>query len=194
MASTLVLLEPFGAEALHMSVSETSRLTSIWGIGFLVSMLASLPIVRRWGKKRSANVGALLASVAFMAIAASGYAGQTELFMAAILLLGLGGGLMTLSNLSFMLDMTLPQAAGLYIGAWGVANFFGQFVGNIASGLLRDQLLLWTGDILFGYLAVFGLEAVGLLFAIWLFQSISVEEFRQNAQVRIAEVLALAGG
>ncbi|MCB0127373.1 MAG: PucC family protein, partial [Caldilineaceae bacterium] len=127
----------------------------------------------------------------FAAIIITGLLQNVSLFMGAVFLLGLGGGLMTISNLSFMLDMTIPQAAGLYIGAWGVANFAGQALGSILSGLLRDLLYQLTGHVLSGYLLVFGLEVVGLLIAIGLFRTISVEEFRRNAEVRLADVLAL---
>ena len=73
---------------------------------------------------------------------------------------------MTVSNLSFMLDMTVVQAAGLYIGAWGVANFAGQALGNIASGLIRDVAFRLTGSEMVGYSTVFALEIVGLIAAI----------------------------
>lgn len=188
-----VLLEPYGAEAFSMSAGETSRLTAIWGIGVLVALIAGLPIMRRAGKKRSANVGAIVAATAFTLIVVAGVVKLPALFIGAVLVLGLGGGMMTVSNLSFMLDMTVPEAAGLYIGAWGVANFAGQALGAIASGLIRDVLPQLTGQPLTGYMAVFGLEVAGLLLAVWLFRSISVEQFRATAQMRIQEVLALVG-
>lgn len=187
-----VLLEPFGAEALALPVAMTSRLTSIWGVGLFLTLLGGLPLVRRWGKKPSANVGALVTALAFALIIATGVAGQSSLFMATVFLLGLGGGLMTVSNLSFMLDMTVPQAAGLYMGAWGVANFAGQAVGNIISGLVRDLLYWLTGNAILGYITVFGLEILGLLAAVWLLRTISVEQFRRDAEVRLADIVVLA--
>ncbi len=188
-----VLLEPFGAEALGMTPAATSRLTALWGIGVLITLTGGLLLLRRIGKKASANVGAVLTACAFGLIILTGLAGNTSFFMGAVLLLGLGGGLMTISNLSFMLDMTVPEAAGLYIGAWGVANFAGQALGNIASGLLRDATLILTGNRLLGYVTVFGLEILGLLLAIWLLRSISVTEFRRQAELGLQETLALAG-
>lgn len=187
-----VLLEPFGAEALGMTASVTSRLTAIWGAGVFITLTGGLPLMRRMGKKRSANLGALVAAAAFAFIIITGLINAPSLFMGAVFLLGLGGGLMTVSNLSFMLDMTVPEAAGLYIGAWGVANFSGQAIGAIASGLVRDVAFQFTGNALIGYATVFGLEIVGLLAAVWLFRHISVEEFRRDAEVRIQDVLALA--
>jgi len=188
-----VLLEPFGAEALQMPVAQTSRLTSIWGLGVFATLIGGLWLVRRFGKKASANVGAIVTALAFIAIIVTGLIANVQLFMASVFVLGLGGGLMTVSNLSFMLDMTIPAAAGLYIGAWGVANFAGQAFGNIISGLLRDLFYQATGNVLIGYISVFAMEVVGLLIAVWIFRKISVEEFRRDAEVRIHEVLALAG-
>ena len=186
-----VVLEPFGAKALGMSVAATSRLTSIWGTGIFITLLAGIIFVKRWGKRTGANVGAYVTAVAFVFIIASGLLGQSNLFIGSVFLLGLGGGLMTVSNLSFMLDMTVPQAAGLYIGAWSVANFAGQAVGNVISGLLYDLFFWLTGNPLMGYAAVFSLEIAGLLLAVWLFRSINVEKFRRQAEVRLDNVLTL---
>lgn len=186
-----VLLEPFGAEALGLAVAQTSRLTSIWGVGVFLTLTGGLPLVRRLGKKQSAKLGAVIAALAFSLIMVTGLFVNAYAFMGSVFLLGLGGGLMTVSNLSFMLDMTLPQAAGLYIGAWGVANFAGQALGNITSGLIRDAALTLTGNALTGYLTVFGLEVLGLLIAVRLLGTISVDVFRRDAEVRVHEVLAL---
>lgn len=188
-----VLLEPFGAEVLGMPVAQTTRLASIWGVGVFVTLTGGLPLVRRMGKKAAANLGAWITAAAFGGIIVTGITHQVSAFMVAVLVLGLGGGLMTVSNLSFMLDMTVPDAAGLYMGAWGVANFAGQALGNIASGLLRDLVLNFTGLAALGYYLVFALEMVGLLAAVWLFRFISVEAFRRDAQMQLADVLALAG-
>jgi BCD family chlorophyll transporter-like MFS transporter len=188
-----VLLEPFGAEVLGMSVAQTSRLSSIWGIGVFVTLLGGIPLVRYWGKKPSANAGALVAAAGFASIVLCGALGTVPGFMFAILLLGLGAGLMTVANLSFMMDMVIPEAAGLYMGAWGVANFAGQAIGNILSGGLRDLAFWLTRDPIVGYSVVFGLEVVGLFIAIWLFRTISVEQFHRDAEVRLADVLAVAG-
>ena len=187
-----VLLEPFGGDVLGMPIAATARLTSIWGLGFFITMLGGLWVVRRVGKKSAANVGAVIAALGFALIIVSGFAQSTGILWGAVFVLGLGGGLMTVSNLSFMLDMTVAQAAGLYIGAWGVANFAGQALGNIASGLIRDVAYRLTGSEMVGYSTVFALEIVGLIAAIVLFRGITVETFRREAEVQLSDVLAVA--
>lgn len=188
-----VLLEPFGGEVLQMPVAMTSRLTSIWGVGLLITLTGGMLLVRRYGKKKCANMGGALAALAFALIIGAGLIHNVRFFMGAVFLLGLGGGIMTISNLSFMLDMTLPQAAGLYIGAWGVADFIGRAIGTILSGFLRDLLYQVTGQAIVGYSVVFGLEIIGLLMAILLFRHISVDEFRRNAELHLHDVLAMVG-
>jgi len=187
-----VLLEPFGGDVLGMPIAATARLTSIWGLGFFITMLGGLWLVRRAGKKTAANIGAMVAALGFALIILSGVVHSVSLLWGAVFVLGLGGGLMTVSNLSFMLDMTIVQAAGLYMGAWGVANFAGQAVGNIASGLTRDVSFRLTGSQIVGYSTVFALEIVGLLAAVLLFRGITVETFRRQAEVQLSDILAVA--
>ncbi|MEM7132893.1 MAG: BCD family MFS transporter [Chloroflexota bacterium] len=186
-----VLLEPFGGQVLEMDVSQTSRLTAIWGIGVLVTLVSGIYVIRKLGKKSCANIGAILAAIAFGFIIFSGLVKTIPFFQWSIFLLGLGGGLMTISNLSFMLEMTIPKAAGLYMGAWGVANFSGQALGTIASGLIRDVTYQLSNNVTAGYVIVFGLEIVGLVGAVLLFRRITVTRFREDSAMRLDQMLAL---
>ncbi len=188
-----VLLEPFAADALGLSVSATTRLEAIWGVGVFITLLGGLGLVYRFGKRANANAGAVVAILGFIGIIVAGALHNAPFFYAAVFVLGLGSGLMTVSNLSFMLDMTVPQSVGLYMGAWGVANFLAQSLGTIGGALFRDIAYLLTGDVVLGYMTVFGIEIAGLIAAILLFRTISVEQFQREAEVELVDVLALAG-
>ena len=160
-----VLLEPYAADTLGM---------------------------RQFGKRATADAGSSVAIGALLLIVVAGVVGNVFFFQASVFLLGLGSGLMTVSNLSFMLDLTVPQNVGLYIGAWGVANFVAQSAGTVAGALLRDLAFYLTGDIRLGYITVFGLEIVGLAVSLLLFRKISVEAFQRDARLEVVDVLALA--
>lgn len=181
-----VLLEPFGAEVLGMPVAATSRLVSIWGAGFLVTMLGGIPLVRRYGERAVSGAGSCLAAAAFLLISGSGLLGQPYLFMGSVLLLGLGGGLMTQSNLAFMLRMTVPRARALYIGTWSVANFLGQAMIFVPVSL-GESLRLLSGSAWLGYAAVFVLEGAGIIGAIFLLRSIRVEAFQRKANEQLPD-------
>ena len=94
-----------------MTAARAARLTALWSIGVFVTLLVGLPIMRYFGRKWSADLGALLTAVAFACIIISGLMGNVNAFMVSVFGLGLGGSLMTVSNLSFMLDITIPRAA-----------------------------------------------------------------------------------
>ncbi len=181
-----VLLEPFGAEVLGMPVAATSRLVSIWGAGFLVTMLGGIPLVRRYGERAVSGAGSCLAAAAFLLISGSGLLGQPYLFMGSVFLLGLGGGLMTQSNLAFMLRMTVPRARALYIGTWSVANFLGQAMIFVPVSL-GESLRLLSGSAWLGYAAVFVLEGAGIIGAIFLLRSIRVEAFQRKANEQLPD-------
>ena len=188
-----VLLEPFAADALGMSISETTRLEAVWGIGVFITLLGGLGLVRLFGKRANAYAGAGVAITAFGLIIITGALGNVMFFHASVLLLGLGSGLMTVSNLSFMLDMTTPQKVGLYMGVWGVANFLAQSLGTVGGALLRDIAYQLTGNVSLGYMTVFGLAIVGLVVAMMLFRTITVDAFERDEQVELTDVLAIAG-
>ena len=184
-----VLLEPFGAEVLGMSVSDTSRLVSIWGTGFLVTMLAGIPLVSRYGERAVSGAGSCLAAAAFLLIAGSGLLGQPYLFMGSVFLLGLGGGLMTQSNLTFMLRMTVPRARALYIGTWSVATFLAQAMIFVPVGL-GEFIELLSGSPWLGYAAVFLLEGAGIIGAIFMLRSIRIESFQRKANEQLPDLPA----
>jgi len=177
-----ILLEPFGAEAFGMSVRETTRITSIWG-GCMLAMLAVAGMLEgRVNKRILARLGGLIALAGFVLIVASGVTRSLAVFYAGIVLLGIGTGLSTVSNLSLMLDMTTEGSVGLFIGAWGMANALSRLLGSVMGGALRDTVSQAAGDPLAGYLVVFSIMALMLLTSLWMLRRISVGDFRQHAE------------
>ena len=188
-----ILLEPYGAEAFGMSVQQTTRITSIWGGCVLAALVVAGLLEGRVAKRRVAQVGGLGALLGFALISVSGPIASQGLFYGGILLLGVGTGLSTVSNLSLMLDMTTPGNVGLYIGAWGMANAFARLTGSLLSGALRDSVAQLAGSALAGYVAVFSVMALMLLASLWLLNRIHVGQFRQRAsqQMSVLERAAL---
>ncbi len=185
-----VLLEPYAGEAFGLRVDQTTRITSIWGGCVLAALLAASYLESRLTKKRVAFFGALGAILGFALIAASGPAGMRGVFYAGVVLLGLGTGLSTVSNLSLMLDMTTARV-GLFIGAWGVADAFARLVGTLMAGVLRDGLAALAGHALTGYVGVFIVQALLLALSLVLLGRIDVSRFRQTAQPDLTERAAL---
>jgi BCD family chlorophyll transporter-like MFS transporter len=188
-----VLLEPFGAEAFGLTVTQTTRITSIWGTFVLVAILIAGALEGRVVKKTVAQFGNLGALAGFVVIIISGLVHSTSVFYAGVILLGLGTGLSTVANLSLMFDLTMPGMVGLYIGAWGFSNALSRLVGTLLAGILRDVVTQATGWALSGYLVVFLIEALMLATAVFMLYRIDVNQFRKGVeQPSFAEKAALA--
>jgi BCD family chlorophyll transporter-like MFS transporter len=188
-----VLLEPFGAEAFGMTVTQTTRITSIWGTFVLIAILIAGLLEGRMAKKAIAQFGNLGALAGFVVIVVSGFTRSTSIFYTGVTLLGLGTGLSTVANLSLMFDLTAPGMVGLYIGAWGFSNALSRLVGTLLAGILRDVVNQLTGAALSGYLIVFVIEALMLFAATIMLTRINVSEFQKNIEEpSFVEKVALA--
>ncbi|MBI5944965.1 MAG: BCD family MFS transporter [Chloroflexi bacterium] len=188
-----VLLEPFGAEAFNMTVTQTTRITSIWGTFVLVAILIAGVLEGRVAKKTVAQFGNIGALAGFVVIVVSGLMRSTNIFYSGVMLLGLGTGLSTVANLSLMFDFTMPGMVGLYIGAWGFSNALSRLTGSILGGVMRDVVNQATGTALSGYLVVFTLEALMLLVAAIMLTRLDIQKFKKGVEEpSFVEKVALA--
>jgi BCD family chlorophyll transporter-like MFS transporter len=190
-----VLLEPYAANAFGLSVSASTRLNSITGSFFLISLTAGGLLETRVSKMTQARIGGWSGVAAFLLIVVSGALGSLNLFYVGISLLGFATGLATVSNLSLMLDMTTVDKVGLFVGVWGMANAASRLTGNLLGGVLRDGITQLSGSAVFGYQSVFLIEMFMMLGSLWLLRSIDVGHFKAQVQEKFsyAERAAMAG-
>lgn len=189
-----VLLEPFGAQAFGMSVRETTQLTAVWGGATLLALLLQGFVLSRFlSKKAGAALGASLAALGFFIITLSGLLHLQPLFVPGIAVLGFGTGIATTTNLALMLDMTTPENAGLFIGAWGVADAAARGLGNFTAGVVRDVVSTVLASPMGGYAVVFMLEGLMLCVALVLLRRIDTAAFRGEQELSMSQLIAVAG-
>jgi len=176
-----VLLEPFGAQAFGMTISETSRIVSYSQSLTLIAFFVAGFMEGRVEKKKIAQMGNICAILGFLLIVISGITRSLGIFYAGIMLLGFGTGIATVANLSLMYNLTVKQEVGLYIGAWGFSNGLSRLTGLLMAGVVADVATRTTGQALSGYLVVFGIEALMLMVAALMLSRIDVNRFRQHA-------------
>ena len=188
-----VLLEPFGAEAFGMTVTQTTRITSFWGTFVLIAILIAGLLEGRMTKKTIAQLGNLGALAGFVVIIVSGFSRSTSIFYTGVTLLGFGTGFSPVATLSLMFALTVPGMVGLYIGAWGFSNALSRLVGTLLAGILRDVVNQLTAAALSGYLVVFAIEALMLFIASIMLTRIDVQKFQKNIEEpSFVEKVALA--
>ena len=195
------ILESYGAEVFGMPIAATASLNAVWGMGTLAGLLfAGLWIVPRLGKLATARLGCQLIVASLVLLLLAGATGRVPVLQAVMLLFGLAAGIGTNSALVLMLDLTLPQAAGTFVGVWGLAQALSRALGKVAGGGLLDlgrslQQALNLGDSPFpAYAVVLGAEIVVAAAALLLLARLNLRQFREDTGRSLTKVLALELG
>jgi MFS transporter, BCD family, chlorophyll transporter len=169
-----IVLEPYGAQVLGLSVSATSLLTGLLAFGGLLAFTWSARLLSRGADPyRLAANGALCGLVAFSAVIFSGPLYAPNLFRIGVLLIGFGNGLFSVGMLTAAMAREQDGESGLALGAWGAVQATAGGIAIALGGALADlisdlgaQGMLGTAlsqpDS--GYGVVYHIE-VGLLFA-----------------------------
>jgi BCD family chlorophyll transporter-like MFS transporter len=176
-----VLLEPFAARAFNLPVEATTRITSIWGVFYLVSLLVAGMLEGKIAKVTIARAASWGAIVAFLLITISGLLSSQAVFYSGVVLLGLATGPATVSNLSLMLDMTIPGKVGLFIGAWGAASALARLLGSFTTAVIRDLARFLPDAALYGYGAAFLVQALFLAASLIILRRVNVAAFKREA-------------
>jgi cytochrome bd-type quinol oxidase subunit 2 len=70
----------------------------------------------------------------------------------------------------------------MLMGVWGVANMVGHAVGNLTGGVIVDTMRYATGNAFAAYSALFGMEAVMLVIALYLSTRLDVNASRAYSE------------
>jgi BCD family chlorophyll transporter-like MFS transporter len=135
----------------------------------------------RVSKLSIARLASLAAVVAFALVAVSGLVASQGLFYAGLVLLGLATGPATVSNLSLMLDMTMPGKVGLFIGAWGSASAFARLLGSLSTAIVRDLARFLPDQAVLGYAAGFSLLGLFLIVSLYILNRVDLAAFQRGA-------------
>jgi len=134
-----ILLEPYGAEVLGLSVSATTVLTALLAGGALGAFaLAARQLSRGADDHRLAATGLLIGIAAFSAVILAAPLESGLLFRVGTTMIGFGGGLFAVSTLTAAMGMAGDNSSGLALGAWGAVQATAAGVGIGLGGILRD--------------------------------------------------------
>jgi len=110
-------------------------------------------------------------------------------------LFGLAAGIGTNSALCLMLDLTLPEVAGTFVGVWGLAQALSRALGKVIGGGLLDlgrSLSGVGGNAEAAYPAfalVLAVEFVVAVAALVLLERVNVHQFREDTGRSLQQVL-----
>ncbi len=177
-----VLLEPYGAQLLSMSVGATTRLTASLAIGGLCGFAwASYILGKGANPYRMAMWGATVGLPAFALVIGAATFQSTPVFALGVFLVGLGGGLFGHGTLTATMNSAPKEHTGLALGAWGAVQATAAGVAVAMGGVLSDLVgAVATRGLLgpalavpnTGFVAVYGLEMLMLVATLLLMRTL----------------------
>ena len=187
------ILESYGAEVFDLPIAATAGLSAIWGVGTLLGLLvAGLWLVPQLGKFAAARLGCQLILGSLLLLVLVGLSGEATALRIVLFLFGLATGIGTNATLVLMLDLTLPEVAGTFVGVWGLAQAYSRAIGKVLGGGLLD-LARWLNPGAGAYLPyalVLSLEAGIAVLALVLLNKVSLKQFRDDTNSSLDRVLA----
>lgn len=134
-----VLLEPYGAQVLGMTVGTTTLLTALWALGAIGGFaLAAQQLAKKAEPHRLAGYGGVVGVIAFAMVIMGGGISATPLFCMGVAFIGFGGGLFSVGTLTAAMALARDGQSGLALGAWGAVQATCSGVAIALSGALRD--------------------------------------------------------
>ncbi len=136
-----ILLEPYGGQVLHLSVSATTALTALLAAGGLAGFaLAARQLRRGADPYRLCALGILAGIAAFSSVIFAAPLQSGLLFGIGTSLIGLGGGLFAHCTLTSSMRLAPATQVGLALGAWGAMQASAAGLAIAAGGLIRDAV------------------------------------------------------
>ncbi len=186
------ILESYGAEVFSMPISQTTLLNAYWGTGTLAGLLiAGVWITPRLGKLATARMGCWMIMGSLLLLIVTGFTKDTNSLYLVMGIFGLAAGIGTNSALSLMLDLTLPEVAGTFVGIWGLAQALSRALGKVFGGGLLDigRLLSTPEEPLIAFSFVFILEALLMIMAIIVLGKININRFKKDTNTKLQTLL-----
>ncbi len=184
------VLEPYGGEVFNMPIGDTTALNSFWGIGILLGYgTTGFLVIPRLGKMNTARIGCILVGLSFILIIFSGLSQNPSILKLAMILFGISAGITTIASINLMLDLTAPETAGTFVGAWGLAQAMSRGIAIAIGGWILDIGKLIFTNVWLAYSLVFFCEGLCIFGAIALLNQVNVTEFKTNTQKATAMVM-----
>jgi len=134
-----ILLEPYGGQILHLSVSATTWLTALIACCALCAFAAAERLLTRGvDPYRLAAAGVTLALFAFAAVIIAAPLESATLYRCGSGLIGFSAGLFGVGTLSAAMQLDPRIDNGLALGAWGAVQALAGGSAIAVSGGLRD--------------------------------------------------------
>lgn len=174
------VLEPFGGDVFGLSVGETTRFNAYWGVGVLLSMVATYGLTRKRRPDQQVSTtawGLLLLGLGVGMLSVAAARESLAMVVPVLIFFGIGFGVFTVGGVSLLMAVTTAEKAASYLALWSVIQLVSRGLGIAGGGIVRDVVNTLSSQISVAYAAVFAIEAIGLIACIWLLRRVDIRGF-----------------
>lgn len=174
------VLEPFGGDVFGLSVGETTRFNAYWGVGVLLSMVATYGLTRKRRPDQQVSTtawGLLLLGLGVGMLSVAAARESLAMVVPVLIFFGIGFGVFTVGGVSLLMAVTTAEKAASYLALWSVIQLVSRGLGIAVGGIVRDVVNTLSSQISVAYAAVFAIEAIGLIACIWLLRRVDIRGF-----------------
>lgn len=184
------VMEPYGGEVFKMTIAETTKLNAFFGTGTLLGLgLTGILIAPRIGKKTTTKLGCIGVAICFILLIFAGVTANPKVLQLCLVLFGFASGVTTTGALSLMLDLTAAEAAGTFVGAWGLAQAMSRAFATVSGGAVLNFGKQLFSTPLMSYSLVFTVQAIGMIVALSFLARVNVSEFQRDAKDTMSSIL-----
>jgi len=189
LAIQTFLLTPYGGEVLALPVAQTSRFGIYTSYGILAGMVGVhlLVSLRNWGNRLTLGISLTMGAAAFGLLSFTSFKPDATWGIYALCFLGLARGFYNVGLSHLTMNMAHPTFSGIFMGLWNLASGLALAAGEMAGGFLKDRLFYLTGSDALAYGWVFLLEGVGLLACLLFLVPLSLEKYRPQLALLVAD-------
>jgi len=184
------VMEPYGGEVFGMCIAETTKLNVPFGSGTLIGVATTgFLLLPRLGKKKTTKYGCIAAAASLSLVILAGFSANPGILKTGLLFFGLSSGVITAGATSLMLDLTVAETAGTFIGAWGLSQAMARGLATVLGGGILNLGKVFFDSPALAYSLVFITQAVGMIIAVVLLSRVDIKQFQDNAKEAISKVM-----
>ena len=190
LAIQTFLLTAYGGEVLGLPVAQTSRFGIYTTYGILAGMVGVHLLVsarKHWANKMVLVASLVVGATAFGLLSLTSFKPDPTWGVYALCLLGLARGFYNVGLSHLTMGMAHPTFSGVFMGLWNLASGLALAAGEMAGGFLKDRLVYLSGSEAGAYGWVFLLEGVGFLACLLFLAPLSLEKYRPQLAVLVAD-------
>ncbi len=162
------VLEPFAGQLFDMGAYVTNRFSAYWGGMAIIASFVVLYFAGRHPLFTNGNLsrgGIIILLLAYAVFALSSLGEARQLVTPGLVLLGVGLGIWNIGTLGLMMELSPNGRAGTFLGFWTLCVTLARGAGVAGGGMVRDLVLILSGQHAIAYGSVFCCGFVGLLVA-----------------------------